>query len=834
MSVESEQKTKSDSDICIVDNNYMHMYADYDFLDKNTHLIVYGYIRQILSANSSEIVLSANEILSHVNDYFMFHRGWYQWNIKDSLLIKIKKAIKFQKFMSDVFEIANLRWVMSLYPNGHPINSCANEFVMDVSILSFPTEWQRIDVCVAIKILETNTNCLRVIKIYRPSSIGAWILSALSVNEFYNIIKNKLTIILSIKIIRIHQITVPPQVPNLVKHSNQIPLSSDCIKIIKYQSSIDHYQKRYQFNFVFDKNMINKRQHWNLNKVYQSRIFGDLFCFEYFPLAITNQISLMLCGLPHQINGKNYFVDALDVKWTVHVHVPEILNATFVECKRLSFKEFEDILSLTIQIFSIDSFNAIDCITFCNDIEILSEYDVNGNLIGTTTNKEWDYFIQMGQENANKMTVSNSKIIDDIYPGATSNSINIINNDYLDEETKIIVSGYIRGISLGQVTSEIFYITLAYVDDHFIIYRGSYEWKIDNRKILNQLITADKNQCFPSDAFEIGNLKWILLFVPKFVPMLDNDIGNELNDSHNVTVGLRLLSIPPKWKEIIAAVTIHCMETGVEFADTYVWSLDNLHFQFGWLVWPAGAIKYTEFVKIIKQGRITFVVSIKILRVYSNNEKPELLFQAPLAHYRKCYQFNWKLSKQMMSHETRSTGIFDDMFCISFSKELPIRITFTLKLCGLPINVDTIQIKWRIDIIEADITDCTVAMVNLKKSYILYSVSPYVWSNICKYKCVNVCNIIEILSECDIDGNIIGIDMYAGWDKYIVEKKESDHSNDETENVKLWLMNEVKRMRHQLLSYNQQLNNSSYSVPRLYIVVYIVSMVMLFVAIYFG
>ena len=87
-----------------------------------------------------------------------------------------------------------------------------------------------------------------------------------------------------------------------------------------------------------------------------------------------------------------------------------------------------------------------------------------------------------------------------------------------DEYTQSIVNGFMKIPSNQFYTHlkflspyfplEITSITIDYVGDHFMPYRGSYQWDVKPDVVIAMLSAANGDK-FDSPTFQIGKLKWI-------------------------------------------------------------------------------------------------------------------------------------------------------------------------------------------------------------------------------------------------------------------------------------------------------------------------------------
>ena len=142
-----------------------------------------------------------------------------------------------------------------------------------------------------------------------------------------------------------------------------------------------------------------------------------------------------------------------------------------------------------------------------------------------------------------------------------SNKFEVSKLDYLDDRTKAIINGYIRDqttkLKISHIPDELNVLTLFYVDDHFMMYRGSYQWNITDPQKLESILTAQQDQFFTSDIFEICKLKWLIKIYPA---------GYNGNPSTNgFAVFVEILSMPKAWDYIIIQQSIICKEVDTVF-----------------------------------------------------------------------------------------------------------------------------------------------------------------------------------------------------------------------------------------------------------------------------
>ena len=146
-----------------------------------------------------------------------------------------------------------------------------------------------------------------------------------------------------------------------------------------------------------------------------------------------------------------------------------------------------------------------------------------------------------------------------------SNKFDVSNLDYIDDRSRDIINGYIRNAqkllkssSFKYIPIEINAITLCFIDDHFMIHRGSYQWKITDPTQLQNILSSQPDEYFRSDVFDMSHLKWSILLYPN---------GNSSVNVAQGHVGLfaSLLSMPSTWGAFVCLQSLICHETNTAF-----------------------------------------------------------------------------------------------------------------------------------------------------------------------------------------------------------------------------------------------------------------------------
>eukprot|EP01084_Bolivina_argentea_P304309 525496_1 len=286
-----------------------------------------------------------------------------------------------------------------------------------------------------------------------------------------------------------------------------------------------------------------------------------------------------------------------------------------------------------------------------------------------------------------------------------SNFAKVSKPDYIDDKTEHIVNGFIKQIQnsykIWTIPSEIIVITLLYVDDHFMMDRGSFQWKINDSLLIQNILSADTQQEFTSNTFEVGKLGWMLQLIP-----------NDNNGDFGVYLGS--LSIPKTWNVCVCYI-MKCKQLNMKFIFTETYKVgDN---------WGAPTFSFNDVINI-NPKQLTFDVSMKIIRIMSNNN---IKYQSKINNYRKNYQLKWTINNnQKYKQQDIYSDIVGGMFCGYYSLQRGVGV----QLCGLPNKkqtngyiIDSIQIQWTVHIIEAGIMRSSVTKLGIS------TITPY-YSNI--------------------------------------------------------------------------------------------------------
>ena len=140
------------------------------------------------------------------------------------------------------------------------------------------------------------------------------------------------------------------------------------------------------------------------------------------------------------------------------------------------------------------------------------------------------------------------------------------NANYLDENTHLIIHGYCHTqLPSKIIPNEIIHLIILFVDDHFMLTQGAFQWYINN-ELLHKMKNANRKQKFASHAFKIAELNWLLEAYPN---------GDKDADQGFFKIYVKLLPLPTDWNHIMARQRIQCTETIKKISDDHTVDEDD-------------------------------------------------------------------------------------------------------------------------------------------------------------------------------------------------------------------------------------------------------------------
>ena len=153
-------------------------------------------------------------------------------------------------------------------------------------------------------------------------------------------------------------------------------------KMIKYESDVIDYRKKYSLQFVVRKDAVSS--------YICSDIIGGIFAGVYD--VNDNAVCLTLCGLPSKRQVGKY-VDGLQVEFILDIKECDL---TYHNVATFKYGHYPHVISDTYVIlstFDMNDYDDLDEFTFSMKIEILHEIAMDGSIIGDNIDNDWDELI---------------------------------------------------------------------------------------------------------------------------------------------------------------------------------------------------------------------------------------------------------------------------------------------------------------------------------------------------------------------------------------------------------------------------------------------------------
>ena len=354
------------------------------------------------------------------------------------------------------------------------------------------------------------------------------------------------------------------------------------------------------------------------------------------------------------------------------------------------------------------------------------------------------------------------------------------NIDYLDERTHLIINGYVR-IKVPSITipSDMIHLIILFIDDHFMLTRGTYEWIIDY-ETLQQMKKAKAEQEFSSPKFKIAELYWMIDSYPN---------GNDESDAGSFDIFLKILSMPTKWSDIILCYNIRCNETLSSCITTK--SFDASGGNWGW------GTNTMQFNEIQSLNKLSFTISIIINKITLNHQN-KLYYQRNVS-IPEITRIEWRinddlLSKMKQSHNGKqfTSPIHENIFCLYLCPngynswdegwtDIQLILCTLPPIDSMPHDPSEINLKWKIKL-EAKISssgdELEDSSFNIEReceddfdedNYAKHWGSKVLsFENFKKLKDVTIC--AEIIDNTEKEDHVI-----STWDQF-VERESIEHN----------------------------------------------------------
>eukprot|EP01084_Bolivina_argentea_P175950 304572_1 len=288
------------------------------------------------------------------------------------------------------------------------------------------------------------------------------------------------------------------------------------------------------------------------------------------------------------------------------------------------------------------------------------------------------------------------------------------NNLYhLDHRTNIIIYGYVRQLQpflFFDIASEIISMILSYVDHHFILDRGWYEWNVD-ATLLQKMIDANSAQFFISDPFKIAGLNWCLTTYPN---------GTELTNIGSFKLNLGVLSIPSSWKSIFVLIRLYNPESCTSLSRIVTIATDKK-----FCGWDNDCL-FLQEVKDLQSNQLTLGVYLQIVQI-TLHENDSVFYKQPIQYNPlETQTFEWKINKSLMKkmkiarYEKRfDSPLFNNMWHLAIypnGKNNVGDVLVLLCLCALPMH-PKLTVHWNICCPELDMEQMYMNEFNISELF---------------------------------------------------------------------------------------------------------------------
>eukprot|EP01084_Bolivina_argentea_P309252 534920_1 len=354
---------------------------------------------------------------------------------------------------------------------------------------------------------------------------------------------------------------------------------------------------------------------------------------------------------------------------------------------------------------------------------------------------------------------------------------------HIDDKSNKIVCGFIREVqnillltnsknSYCIIPSEISLICLSYIDDHFLLNEGTFQWIIDG-ELLQNIKCAETGNSFQSDIFNIGELNcWRIVLAPN---------GLNTKSAGIFVYNLQLAALPFLWQSMVIYTMLKCMEIELKFVRvskiTKPCSLPH-------------TISPFSSIKDLKLTKLTFTLKIKILQIIlksDNKTNINILYQHTIPISLKS-TIRWKIDAQSMKNMLRMiqinmkmsnfqlfqtiliSDVYDQMWCLVITSSEKTMLRLRLQLCALPKDLSKIGTNIQVQCKELNIEDELYRAFDFNKSIqrcgACHDIS---LKELSELKEVTICVNITILKRYDVNGKDI---TESVWNNFVKQNSQ--------------------------------------------------------------
>eukprot|EP01084_Bolivina_argentea_P209754 357213_1 len=230
---------------------------------------------------------------------------------------------------------------------------------------------------------------------------------------------------------------------------------------------------------------------------------------------------------------------------------------------------------------------------------------------------------------------------------------------------------------------------------------SSYEWVIENKSIIYNILNCENGTKFQSSKFFVGGLEWKISICPN---------GDDQTTIGSFDIDLGLDTLPTIWKCIIIRFTLHSPQT-----DSKMTAIVSYHFSGQRWGWDSYSLTLAE-IKALNPTKLIFNADIEIIRIITEKEKDMIFYQKSLKIDPKL-QINekWIIDQHLMNKiknlkhfgKQFSSDIFGKIWVMrlcphGFEDDNDGNCQMGLALCNLPYNICKISLQYTISLIEAN------------------------------------------------------------------------------------------------------------------------------------
>ena len=303
------------------------------------------------------------------------------------------------------------------------------------------------------------------------------------------------------------------------------------------------------------------------------------------------------------------------------------------------------------------------------------------------------------------------------------------NDNYIDDRTKKIVSGYINEIqqlllsihnndTYYLIPVEISLLCLQLIDDYFMINSGTFEWIIEGVEYV-ELLAIPNRAKIQSKIFYIGNVPWRLEIYPN---------GDRVHTIGDFKIFLRNLDMPSTWNHVYSRNVFKIKQFNV--SSTILKQSSRIRNSA--VGWDHNTLTLQEIQNSTTTSKITITMNMTILRIimrqsqrYPNSTGlTNVLYQNKVIDIPQTHKFQWRIDGellQMMRSDNNpkqyESEIYNNLFKIRCRPYDSTGCRIGLLMCAIPENnqnnnTSALPVRFTLQIKEADICMDMITTMN--------------------------------------------------------------------------------------------------------------------------